>query len=223
MNYIRAFSSHDDKIVHQATEYLCSINPVFQRVVRLVGPCKIKLRNSYSLFDSLSRSIVFQQLSTKAASTIHSRYIELFNNREPNAAEYLTFTDDSLTNTGISRQKRKAIRDLAEKITAGSIPNIESLREIENDEIISLLTSVWGVGRWTAEMFLIFELGRINVFPKDDIGMQNGIQILNGTKPSRSLLNQHQKYWTPFCSIGAWYMWQLTDLKIDNKQLVVAG
>lgn len=182
-------------------------------VIGKVGPCTLELRTGGSHFDALVRSIVYQQLSGKAAATIHGRVRALFQPEMSLPEQIIAAEHDSLRGAGLSNQKAKYIRNLAEHTLNGSLPT-ELLHELDDDEIIDALTQVKGIGRWSAQMFLMFRLGRMNVLPDLDLGVQKGIQIAYRMRklPKPQKVLEIGARWTPYRTIGSWYMWRVLEL-----------
>ena len=144
-------------------------------IIRTVGPYQLHLRRGNSHFHYLVRAIVYQQLSGKAAGTIHGRFCALFPNRHVKPEPLLALSDESLRSAGLSRQKASYLRDLAAKVHTGAVP-LDRVRHMSDDAIIDHLVQVKGVGRWTAQMFLMFRLGRPDVLPELDLGIQNAVR-----------------------------------------------
>ncbi len=164
-------------------------------------------------FGSLARSILYQQLAGRAAAAIHARFVEAIGGRvTPQAV--LAVAPELLRSAGLSGNKAAAIVDLATKASDGTVP-LEALDELEDEEIISRLSMVRGIGRWTAEMFLMFELQRPDVWPVDDYGVRNGWTIIHSLpeliKP-RELREQGERF-RPYRSFAAWYCWQAVSLQ----------
>ena len=177
------------------------------------GPCTLERRDAGNHFDYLMRCIVGQQLSGKAAETIFGRFIALFPEGAHKPAHLLAMTDAELRGAGLSRGKMAALRDLAHKVENEALP----LHEIDNlgdDEVIALLTQVRGIGRWTAQMMLMFKLGRLDVVPEGDLGVQKGARKIYGLRahPSPKKLAQLAKSWTPHRTIASWYCWRVLEL-----------
>jgi DNA-3-methyladenine glycosylase II len=169
------------------------------------------LRGPY--FHVLARSIVHQQLATRAAATIYGRVRKLGPGpRFPTPAQMLALSDEELRGAGLSGSKAKALRDLASKIVSGEL-RLRGIARHHDEEVIRLLSTVWGIGEWTAQMFLIFKLGRLDVMPSGDLGVQNGLRILDGLdgRPSPDALLLRAEVWRPLRSVAAWYLWRLTD------------
>ena len=166
-------------------------------------------------FHVLARSIIYQQLATRAATTIYGRVKGLNSGpRFPTPEQMLTFSDERLRAAGSSRNKTKALRDLAEKIVSGEL-RLRGIARHPDEEIIRRLTTVWGIGEWTAQMFLIFKLGRLNVMPAGDLGVQEGLRSLDGLdeRPSADVLRNRAEVWRPLCSVAAWFLWRLADAR----------
>ena len=169
------------------------------------------LRGPY--FHVLARSIVYQQLATRAAATIYGRVRKLGPGpRFPTPVQMLALSDEELRGAGLSGNKAKALRDLASKIVSGEL-RLKGIARHEDAEVIRLLSTVWGIGEWTAQMFLIFKLGRLDIMPSGDLGVQNGLRILDGLdgRPSPDTLLLRAEVWRPLRSVAAWYLWRLTD------------
>ena len=165
-------------------------------------------------FHTLARTIIYQQLATGAARTIHRRVKSLSPDprRFPTPGEFLSIPEDSLREAGLSRSKLRAIRGLAGKVDAGTL-KLRALSRLSDEEVIEELTAVWGIGVWTAQMFLLFHLGRLNVFAPGDLGLQEGIRLLDGLeeRPTPAECQDRAQLWAPLRSVAAWYLWRLKD------------
>ncbi len=171
------------------------------------------LRGPY--FHVLARSIIYQQLATKAAATIYGRVRRLSPGpRFPTPAQMLAFADERLRAAGLSGNKTKALRDLATKIVSGEL-SLRGIARHDDEEVVRRLITVWGIGEWTAQMFLIFRLGRLDIMPAGDLGVQEGLRILDGLdgRPSPDTLLGRAEVWRPLRSVAAWYLWRLTDTR----------
>lgn len=194
---------------------LASRDPVIARLIALHGPCPIPTRAHQGAFQSLFRAIVYQQLSGKAAGTILGRVLDLCGQTDgaPEPANFLAQSEEALRTCGLSRQKLAALRDLSEKKLAGIVPDDAVLDALSDEEIIARLTAVRGVGRWTVEMYLMFTLGRPDVWPVDDLGVRKGWKIAWGLaemprpKPFATMADHLR----PFRSAVAWYCWRACD------------
>jgi methylated-DNA-[protein]-cysteine S-methyltransferase len=168
-----------------------------------------------SPFEALGESIVYQQLSGKAAATILGRLVALFKPRRfPRPEDLLEATDERLRSAGISRGKTLALRDLAAKTLDGTVPPLAVLEKLSDDEIVERLTAVRGVGRWTVEMLLIFRLGRPDVLPVDDYGVRKGFSLFRGLRdlPTPKELAAYGERWRPYRTVASWYMWRALEL-----------
>ena len=191
--------------------HLKRVDPVLADVIDRVGPCRLEPRRDGTHFDALVRSIVYQQLSGKAASTILGRVHALYGDRSPTPAELLATPDETLRAAGLSRQKLSYLKDLAAKVESGEVPlAAETIDHLGDEEIIDKLVRVKGIGRWTVHMFLIFRLGRPDVLPELDLGIQNAIRrayrLRKQPKPKDVL--RIGKSWTPHASVASWYLWR---------------
>lgn len=197
-----------------ASEYLASRDDKLAVVIRRVGPCPLSPRRR-SPFEALVRSVVFQQLNGTAAATILGRVVKLFPRRFPTPEDILTATDEMLRGAGLSRAKMWAVRDLAEKTLSGVVPPARTLRQMSDEEIVTRLTAVRGVGPWTVEMFLIFTLGRADVLPITDYGVRQGFAKVYGRAelPSPKQLLEYGERWRPYRSAAAWYLWRALEWK----------
>jgi DNA-3-methyladenine glycosylase II len=200
------FRMHDPSIHH-----LRRVDPVLATVIDRVGPCRLEPRREGTHFDALVRSIVYQQLSGKAASTILGRVHGLYGDRSPAPAELLATSDETLRAAGLSRQKLSYLKDLAAKVESGVVPlAADVIDHLGDDEIIDRLVQVKGIGRWTVHMFLIFRLGRPDVLPELDLGIQNAIRRAYRLRkqPGPKDVKRIGKSWTPHASVASWYLWR---------------
>lgn len=188
---------------------------IMGELIRRVGPFRLKLRPLASTFDSLAQSIAYQQLTGKAAATILGRVRALF----PEAAvldpkKVLETPDDRLRAAGLSRSKTLALKDLAAKTIEGVVPAPGQLAALTDDEIVERLSAVRGIGRWTAEMLLIFGLGRPNVLPATDYGIRKGFALAFRKRrlPTPAELSRRGKKWEPFRTVASWYFWRALEL-----------
>ncbi len=198
-----------------AVRELGASDPRLGAVMDAVGPCPLAPRSLRSPFQALARSIVFQQLSGKAADTIHGRFAALMPDGVPEPEAVLALDDVALRGAGLSRNKAAAIRDLAHKTLDGTVPGTRRLRMMSDAEIIERLTCVRGVGRWTVEMLLIFTLGRPDVLPVTDLGVRKGFMKAYGKRklPTPQQLARAGRRWAPYRSVAAWYFWRVLDIE----------
>jgi 3-methyladenine DNA glycosylase/8-oxoguanine DNA glycosylase len=197
-----------------AVKHIRRVDPELAAVIRRAGRCGLEPRLRHPPFEELLEAIVYQQLSGKAAATIYGRVRALYPRRRAlSPAALLDTPDDALRGAGLSRAKLAAARDLAAKTIEGVVPTAAALRRMPDDEIVARLTAVRGVGRWTVEMLLIFRLGRPDVLPIHDLGIQKGFQLTYGTRqrPKPDRIERHGERWRPFRSVASWYLWRATD------------
>ena len=192
------------------------------RVLRAADPKLAKLMDRAAIYDvtpggatpfaALVRSIVYQQLSGKAAGTILGRLVALYRPRRfPRPEDLLASSDELLRSAGISRGKSAALKDLAAKTIEGLVPrSCAALEKLSDDQIVERLTQVRGVGRWTVEMLLIFRLARPDVLPVDDYGVRKGFTIFRGLRElaTKEQLEKYGERWRPYRSVASWYMWR---------------
>jgi DNA-3-methyladenine glycosylase II len=195
-----------------ALAHLRRADPALARVIARVGPCRFAPRAEGTHFEAVARSIVYQQLSTRAAGTIHGRFHALYGGRAPEPAELLATGDDALRAAGLSRQKVAYLRDLAARVDAGDVP-LADIEALGDEAVIAALTRVKGVGRWTAQMFLMFRLGRPDVLPDLDLGVQKGLMLAHGLPaiPKPADVLRLGAPWAPYRSIASWYLWRSLD------------
>jgi len=165
-------------------------------------------------FHTLARIIIYQQLATAAARTIHDRVKGLSPRPErfPTAGELLALPEDELREAGLSRSKLRALRDLAGRVESGEL-KLRGLSARTDLEVTRSLTAVWGIGEWSAQMFLLFRLGRLDVFAPGDLGLREGIRILDGMdeRPTPEAALDRARVWEPLRSVASWYLWRLAD------------
>jgi len=205
-------SSSSSAIGRKAVAHLKKVDPVMAEVIEKVGSYRGWPESGGTHFDAVARSIVFQQLSGKAAGTIHGRFQGLYGGRTPLPAELAITSDEQLRSIGLSRQKSAYLKDLGARVTSGELP-IETLHELTDEEIITALTQVKGIGRWTAQMFLMFRLGRLDVLPDLDLGIQKGIQRAYRLRklPPPERVKKIGAKWAPYRTVASWYLWRLID------------
>jgi len=185
-----------------------------RRLIRDVGPFALIPRVRRTPFESLARAIAFQQLHEKAAESILKRFIALFPGRRfPRPAELLAAHADAIRGAGFSGAKVLALRDLAARTLDGTVPTGREIKALDDNAIIERLVEVRGIGRWTVEMLLIFQLGRPDVLPVDDFGVRNGFRVAyrRRTMPSPKEVLRYGERWRPYRTAAAWYLWGAAD------------
>ncbi len=190
-----------------AAKELAARDPVMARLVDEVGPPKIRAPQR-TPFEALTRAICFQQLSGKAAATIYGRFVDLHGG-EPSPERVLATPIEELRRVGLSAAKAASVHDLAAKVVDGTVP-IDRLGRLSDDDLVDRLVVVRGIGRWTAEMFLIFSLGRPNVLPVDDLGFRAAVRRQYGLAdlPKAKVLRELAEPWRPYRSFATWYLWR---------------
>ncbi len=195
-----------------AAEQLVAIDPAFSGIVAEAGPPALpRARPRRGHFAELARAIVFQQLHGKAAATIHRRFEALFD-ATPTPEAVLAAPLSALRGAGLSGNKAASIRDLSEQVLDGTV-ELDRMGRLPDDRVVAELVAVRGIGRWTAEMFLMFELGRLDVWPVDDFGVRTGYAALHGMTelPPAKVLHPLGDPYRPFRSVAAWYCWRAAD------------
>lgn len=198
-------------IARRARAHLKRVDPVIAKVMDAVGPYRPGDRTGGSHFGALIRAIVFQQLSGKAATTIHNRFLALYSSGAPTAAEIIATSDEQLRSVGLSRQKIGYLRDLSTRVHCGELP-LDHVDTLPDAELIVHLVQVKGIGKWTAQMFLMFKLGRPDVLPDLDLGIRNAIK--RAYRKRRVTPNDVLRIgakWSPYSSIACWYLWRSLD------------
>ena len=199
----------------QAHQHLAATDPRIAALIARSTPYNIKPALSIRPFDALAESIAYQQLSGKAAATIFGRVRALFPRRKYlNPREILATSDESFRAAGLSRSKIAALKDLAAKTIDGTVPSGRAIVRMTDEEIIARLITVRGIGRWTVEMLLLFDLGRPDVWPVDDYGVRKGFAKSFGRRrlPTPKQLMKFGEKWRPYRSIAAWYFWRALDV-----------
>lgn len=196
----------------KAVRHLKRNDPTMAEIIARCGRCRFDAAQHRASFAALARSIVYQQLSGKAAGTIYRRFSEAIGSSRPTARAILAAEPESLRAAGLSRQKAAYLVDLAAKVDSGAL-SLRRLRHLDDDEVIVQLTQVKGIGRWTAQMFLMFHLGRLDVLPVGDLGIRAGFRDAYGLDelPDGATMERLAAPWAPYRSIGSWYLWRLQD------------
>jgi O-6-methylguanine DNA methyltransferase len=201
-----------------AVAHVRASDPALARLIDAVGPFRMKLAGTQSLFVALAQAIVYQQLNGKAAATIFGRVCALFPQTPktpagPTPERVLRASDEKLRGAGLSRSKLLSLRDLARRSSDGEIPTLAEVHGMESEAIIERLTAVRGIGRWTVEMLLMFRLGRPDVLPADDYGIRKGFALTFKKRelPSRQDLEKRGARWKPYRTVASWYLWRAVE------------
>ncbi|HEY6980793.1 DNA-3-methyladenine glycosylase 2 family protein [Reyranella sp.] len=200
----------------KAVRHLKSADPALAGVMARVGAFAMELKSSRSLFGALAEAIVYQQLSNKAAATIYGRIEALFPRSIDGfmPRDILGAAPDRLRKAGLSAAKVLALQDLARRVQGNELPAIEEAHAMDDAALIERLVQVRGIGRWSAEMFLMFRLGRPDVLPLDDYSLRKAYAVAFGKRalPSSRTLERHGEKWRPYRTVASWYLWRTLDL-----------
>lgn len=194
-----------------ARRHLLRADPVMRDLVKNLGPYQMEVRGRP--YEALLRAVLYQQLAGAAAAAIERRFLALFDNRIPTAEQLAPISDEQFRAVGISRQKASYMRSIAEHFSAGHL-NDRKLMRMPDEEFIAAVMQIRGVGRWTADMLLMFCLGRPDVLPVGDFGVQNSMRIAYGldAMPKPDQMLEIAEPWRPYRSAGSWYLWRRSDI-----------
>ncbi len=184
-------------------------------VINTVGRCRMRIGHAPTHLASLTRSIVYQQLSGKAAATIFGRFRALFPEDSFLTAEEIRRVHyTKLRKAGLSRQKQAALRDLCRHVVHGRLP-LDDVEDLEDEALVERLTAVRGIGRWSAQMFMMFQLGRLDVWPVDDLGVRKGVALLTGAEalPGKREMEAWGERCRPYRSVASWYLWRSLEIE----------
>jgi DNA-3-methyladenine glycosylase II len=199
-----------------ALKHLSRTDKTLARLIKRVGPCTMKPHQRRSPFVALVTAVTHQQLNGTAAKTILKRFLMLYpGKRFPSPEDVLATPDEQMRGTGLSGAKVAAIKDIAAKTVTGIVPTSRAVTKMSNEEILTRLTGVRGVGPWTVEMLLMFTLAREDVLPVTDYGVRKGFALTYGWKelPRPKELLEYGERWKPYRSTAAWYLWRALELK----------
>jgi DNA-3-methyladenine glycosylase II len=198
-----------------ACRYLVEADPKLGNLMARTGPFTMRPVPTQSLFAALARSIVYQQLTGRAAATILGRVIQAAGQRGfPPPRALLDTSPERLRQAGLSAAKTAALKDLAARTLDGTVPSLAKIRRMDDEEIVQRLTTVRGIGRWTVEMLLIFRLGRPDVLPLTDLGVRKGFGLTfrRGKLPDTEIMVRRAQRWRPYRSVASWYLWRALEL-----------
>jgi DNA-3-methyladenine glycosylase II len=194
----------------KARRHLMRRDPVLRDIIKRIGPCELHNAGPADPFEALTMSIASQQLSVKAADTIFGRFRDLFPpDRRPTAVRVLSLSEDQIRGVGFSRPKAGFIKDLAARVDDGRL-DLAGMRKHSDEEVMTQLVAVKGIGRWTAEIFLMFRLLRPDILPADDLGLMNAVHRAYGLRkrPTPDKVRKMGETWRPYRSVASWYLWQ---------------
>ena len=202
-------------IYQSAIKFLAKSDPVMRRLMKQIGPCGLEPQRARQPFESLVRAIAHQQIHGKAAEAILGRFVALYPGKFPQPAALLETDSAALRGCGFSQAKVAAILDIAAHTLAGTVPTLARIRKMPDEKIVQRLIQIRGVGRWTVEMLLIFQLGRPDILPVDDFGIRNGFRIayqcVAMPKPREVL--EYGARWQPYRTVASWYLWRAADME----------
>ena len=201
--------------LRRAEAGLLAADARFSDVLRRAGPCRLERAAHFRPFEALLAAVTHQQLSGKAATTILGRVKQRLNaGRAPTPQQVQAARLETLRACGLSRTKALALKDLAAKALDGTVPAARALHRLDDEAIVARLTAVRGVGRWTVEMLLMFQLGRLDVLPADDLGVRKGYTRLAGGGPlvTPGALREAAERWRPYRTVASWYCWRVLDV-----------
>lgn len=195
-----------------AVAALRQADPVLGALIDRLGPCGLVVEPGGTLFGHLARAIAYQQLSGKAAATIHGRFEALFAPAPPSPAGLAAIGDEALRAAGLSRPKAAYLRALAEHLGSRDL-TLADLAGLDDEAIVADLTRIKGIGRWTVEMLLMFQMGRPDVLPVDDLGVQRGIELTYGlaARPRPREVAAYGERWRPHRTVASWYLWRASE------------
>ena len=198
-----------------ACRQLAEADPTLGALIARVGPYRLRPQPTQSVFAAVARAIVYQQLSGSAAATILGRVKAIYApKRFPTPRDILATPPERLRAAGLSAAKTAALRDLAERSLDGTVPTMRRVRLLGDEQVVERLIQVRGVGRWTAEMLLMFRLGRADVLPVSDLGIRKGFALTFGSRrlPAAVTIERRAERWRPYRSVACWYLWRALEL-----------
>ncbi len=213
------------RLPRAARPHLVRADAALGRVMKRVGPFRMQKGGAEGPLHALCRSIVYQQLSGKAAGTIFGRVRALFPQPQfPTAQQILAVSDEDLRGCGLSSQKLGYLRDLCRRVAAKEL-DLGRLSTLDDQAVIDELTAVKGIGRWSAQMFLMFYLGRLNVWPEADLGIRSAVRILHGHDelPTAKIMAEVGARYSPYASVASWYLWRLLELPSEERDACLSG
>lgn len=198
----------------QAAIHLSTIDPDWRQLIEQVGECQLDVTDQHQPYEALIWTVAYQQIHGKAAATILRRFLALFGDEFPSAMQIVQTDDLDIRACGFSERKTNTIKGIAQAALDGVVPSLVDADLLSNDELILRLTSLKGIGRWSVEMLLMFNLGRTDVWPVDDFGVRQGYKYLKKLEdaPTPKQLKQIGEAYAPYRSIAAWYLWRAAAL-----------
>ncbi len=208
----------DKRVWRKAMLHLKRNDKVLSRLIKRIGYIDVR-DHVPGPYASLMQAFIYQQISGKAADAIIKKFRKLYGGKIPTPKQFLSTSEKKVRAAGISPQKYSYMKDLCERIENKQL-DLDGLKKLPNEEIIAVLDEVKGIGRWTAEMFLMFNLRRVDVFAMDDLGLQNAIKgaYKLRQRPSKAFMEKISKNWVPYRSIAALYLWRSHDDEASKSQ-----
>lgn len=208
-----AISASQQQLFKQASRFLASLDNDWQQHIARVGECQLELKPVQQPYEALIRAIAHQQLHGKAAQAILNRLLVLYEGKFPTALQLIQTDPQLIRACGFSARKLDSILGIAQAQLQGGIPDFSTAQKMQSEQLIAQLTQLKGVGRWTVEMLLIFNLGRLDVWPVDDYAVQQGYRRLKKLEqaPSKKELRTIGEQLAPYQSVAAWYLWRMMD------------
>ena len=192
--------------MYDAALFVLNKDKKLKKIISSVGECKIRIISNH--FEALVEAIITQQISDSAGKSISKKFKNLFGKKYPTPSDIVKLTKEEIKSVGLSRMKAEYIFDISQMIVDKKL-DFKIFKKMSNEDVISELTKIRGIGKWTAEMYLIFALGRVDVFPLGDLGLINGIKKLyNLENPSTEEILKITNSWIPYRTIGTWYIWR---------------
>lgn len=206
-------SASQQQVFKQASRFLASLDNDWQQHIARVGECQLELKPVQQPYEALIRAIAHQQLHGKAAQAILNRLLTLYEGKFPTALQLIQTDPQLIRACGFSARKLDSIPGIAQAQLQGGIPDFSTAQKMQSEQLIAQLTQLKGVGRWTVEMLLIFNLGRLDVWPVDDYAVQQGYRRLKKLEqaPSKKELRTIGEQLAPYQSVAAWYLWRMMD------------
>ena len=207
-------SGDHEKNCIEGTKFLSSLDQDWNSLVSSVGPCKLNLSIELEPFQALIKSVIFQQLRPASATAIFSRFKQNFNNNFPTEEQILASSEIKLKESGLSLNKRKTIIEIAKYVQKGELENRQGFLMMNDIQIVEKLTKIKGIGEWTAQMLMIFNLGKLDVFPVSDFALRKNYSLFKRITSPLTMreLSKISEEWKPFRSIAAWYLWRYRNI-----------
>jgi DNA-3-methyladenine glycosylase II len=198
-----------------ASAFLAGIDPDWARLVESVGPCRLQPKPAREPYETLVRTVAYQQISTKAGDTVLGRFLALYADGMPSPEQLLATDTDKLRSCGYSMRKVETIQGIARGVIDGVVPGLVEISQMQDAEVIERLVSLKGIGLWTVEMMLIFTLSRMDILPADDLGVRNGYRNLKSLDiaPGVKALTAIGAAWSPYRTVASWYLWRAAEMK----------